>query len=61
MSERSIEQICHDLAVNSSNAALDAASKVARLYGAPEEACQRILMLKADALESPLSRKEPVR
>lgn len=49
MSERSTEEILHDLTVSTRNNALEAAAKVARLYGAPEEACQRILMLKAEA------------
>lgn len=60
MSDRSIETIVHDLAIASRNSALDAASKVAKLYGAPEEACQRILMLKgklAVVAESPLTPK----
>lgn len=43
---RSLDDIMSDLAVSSRNHALDAAAKVARLYGAPEEACERILMLK---------------
>lgn len=47
MSERTTEEIINDLAISSRNSALEAAAKVARLYGAPEEACQRILMLKA--------------
>lgn len=48
MSERMIEQICEYLSISARNSALEAASEVARLYGAPEEACQHILMLKAD-------------
>lgn len=60
MSELTIKQICDDLAISARNSALEAASRVARLYGAPEEACQHILMLKGRAIETPLSRKEPV-
>lgn len=44
--QRTMEEIVNDLAVSSRNSALEAAAKVARLYGAPEEACERILMLK---------------
>ena len=53
MTARSIDEICHDLAVSSRNSALEAAAKVARLYGAPEEACQRILMLKGKIRKEP--------
>lgn len=46
MSERSIEEIMNDLVVSTRNSTLDAAAKVAKLYGASDEACNRILMLK---------------
>ena len=47
MSVRSLEDIIDDLAIGTRNDALEAAAQIARLYGAPEEACRRILMLKA--------------
>lgn len=56
MSERSIDDILTDLTVSTRNNALDAAAVVARLYGAPEEACEHILMLKAGGEP----KKEPV-
>jgi hypothetical protein len=46
-----MEEIINDLAVSSRNSALEAAAKVARLYGAPEEACERILLLKGKTRE----------
>jgi hypothetical protein len=50
-SPRQIEDILNDIAVNSRNSALEAAAKVAKLYGAPDEACERILMLKGNTKE----------
>lgn len=52
MSERSIDQILNDLQISTRNHALDTAAQVARLYGAPELACQRILMLKSEVKET---------
>lgn len=52
MSDRSIEEICNDLALSSRNRALEAAAKVAQLYGAPDEAVRRILMLKGKEREA---------
>lgn len=46
MNSRDIDAILNDLALNSRNNALDAAAKVAKLYGAPDEVAERILMLK---------------
>lgn len=56
MTARSIDDILTDLTVSTRNTALAAAALVARLYGAPEEACERILMLKAGGEP----KKEPV-
>jgi hypothetical protein len=47
-----IEEILTILAIRSRNSALDAAARVAKLYGAPEEACERILMLKGREKEA---------
>jgi hypothetical protein len=48
MTSKEIDAILIRLTNSTHNNALDAAARVARLYGAPEEACQRILMLKAN-------------
>jgi hypothetical protein len=48
MTRKEIDAILIRLTNSTRNNALDAAARVARLYGAPEEACQHILMLKAD-------------
>lgn len=44
-----IKAILDGMCVNVRNGALDAAAKVAALYGAPEEAVRRILMLRGAA------------
>lgn len=36
-----------ELAAKVRNSTLETAARVAKLYGAPDEACRRILMLKA--------------
>lgn len=54
MAERSMEDIINDLALSSRNSALDAAAKVAKLYGATDEVCERILMLKGEAKQEPV-------
>lgn len=46
MSERTIEEIITDLTIHVRNSTLETAAKVARLHGAPEVACECILMLK---------------
>jgi hypothetical protein len=41
-----------ELASRVRNSALESAARVAKLYGAPDEACRRILMLKAASTRS---------
>jgi hypothetical protein len=48
MTSQELDAVLTKLTNSTRNNAIDAAARVARLYGAPEEACQRILMLKAD-------------
>jgi hypothetical protein len=48
MTGQEIDAVLIKLTNSTRNNALDAAARVARLYGAPEEACERILMLKAE-------------
>jgi hypothetical protein len=48
MTSQEIDEILIRLTNSTRNNAIDAAARVARLYGAPEEACQHILMLKAE-------------
>jgi hypothetical protein len=48
MSTEELDTILTSMVRNVRNDTLEIAAKVASLYGAPAEACQRILMLKAD-------------
>lgn len=41
-----IDQILTRMSISVRNNTLETAARVARLYGAPEEACERILMLR---------------
>lgn len=46
ISEQTFEELMQSLAVNVRNSTLEAAAVTAKMYGAPDEACRRILMLK---------------
>jgi hypothetical protein len=53
MSTQELDALLTNLVNNTRNNALDAAAQIAALYGAPEEACRRILMLKASDEKEP--------
>jgi ribosome-associated translation inhibitor RaiA len=50
MSPQDLDQVLTDLSVHVRNNALEAAAKVAKLYGASDEVVERILMLRGKAL-----------
>lgn len=46
LTDQDITDAMHNLADRIRDNTLEAAARVAKLYGAPDEACRRILMLK---------------